>query len=253
MVTKAQIAAVVKGTPKGPFKPAVEKKCKHIAKKPTAAKKLQKAGDHNVHNKKPVRKKKASTGTTIRIDRGRFCQELVKNSMNATKAYLAVSPKVTAKTAATEGGRLLREPDVIKILTPMLAKLFVDAGIEADYVFRRWLEIAEGSAADYFTFDAGVPRLDMSDMSPAQLRNLKSIGITHGKFGTNYKIEVYCADHAVDMIAKHLGLLVEKLAEEDVERIGDLIEQGVARIRATKDLDGWKSIVFDAEAEEVRR
>ncbi len=37
------------------------------------------------------------------------------------------------------------------------------------------------------------------------------------------------------------------MAEENVQRIGDLIEQGVNRIKKTRDLDGWKDIVFDAE------
>ena len=218
MITKDQIAAVKNGKP---------------VRKPTARKKVA---------AKPVRPKKAN-GTTMRIDRNRFCQELIKNSMNATEAYLAVNPKVKRTTAGAEGHKLLKEPEVIAILTPMLEGLFVDAGIEAEYVFRRWLEIASGSAADYYTFEGGVPRLDMSNMTPSQRANLKSISINHTQHGTNYKIEVYDAQRAIDTIGKHLGLLVDKLAEEDVERIGDLIEKGVNRIRASKDLDGWRSLM----------
>ena len=218
MITKDQIAAVKNGKP---------------VRKPTARKKVV---------AKPVRPKKAN-GATIRIDRPRFCQELIKNSMNATAAYKAVSPKVTDKTAAANGHRLLREAETLDILTPLLEGLFVDAGIEAEYVFRRWLEIASGSAADYYTFKDGVPTLDMSNMTPSQRANLKSISINHTQHGTNYKIEVYDAQRAIDTIGKHLGLLVDKLAEEDVERIGDLIEKGVNRIRASKDLDGWRSLM----------
>ena len=197
----------------------------------------------------PVRKKRGKT--TLRIDRAMFCKELIKNSMNATEAYLAVNPKVKRTTAATEGYKLLREPETVEILTPLLQELFVDAGIEAEYVFKRWLEIAEGSAADYFTFGGGNPVLDMSNMTPAQERNLKSISVSHTQHGTNYKIETYDAQKAIDTIGKHLGLLVDKLAEEDIERIGDLLEKGVARIRSSRDLDGWKTIVFDGEATEV--
>ena len=37
------------------------------------------------------------------------------------------------------------------------------------------------------------------------------------------------------------------MAEENVQRIGDLIEHGVNRIEKTRDLDGWQDIVLDAE------
>jgi len=223
-VTKEQLQAV-KNTPA------------QVAKSPSPAGKKK---------KKPVRAKKAN-GATIRIDRERFAEELIKHSMNATEAYLAVSPKVTRKTAAQQGHVLLREPETIEALTPMLEGLFIDAGIEASWVFRRWLEIASGSAADYFKFDDGIPVLDMSDMTPAQKRNLKSISISQTQHGTNYKIETYDAQRAIDTVGKHLGLLVDKLADEDVERIGDMIEKGVARIKANKDLDGWKDLIEEAE------
>ncbi len=203
--------------------------------------------------KVPARRK--ANGRAVakhRIDRTRFCQELIKHGMNASAAYRALSPSVNANTAKVEGHRLLTDPNVVKILTPMLEKLFTDAGIEVQWVFRRWLEIAEGSAADYFTFDTGYPVLNMSDLTPAQMRNLKSITITEHKYGTNYKIETYDAQQAINMVGRHLGLLTEKIANEDVERIGDMLERAVKRIKATKDLDAWKDIVLDVEIAEVR-
>jgi len=231
MITKSQLNKV-----KNNKKPGKKKARKRPAKKAPAKKRATK--------KKAVRKKSAKN-TTQRVDRELFAIELIKNSMNATAAYKAVCPNVTDKTAATNGHRVLREAETIDHLRPMLEKLFIDAGIEAQYVFKRWLEIAEGSASDYFNFDSGRPVLDMSDLTPAQKRNLKSISINHTQHGTNYKIETYDAQRAIDTIGKHLGLLVEKMAEEDVERIGDIIERGVARIRSNKDLDAWKDVVID--------
>ena len=198
-----------------------------------------------------VRKKRGQT--TLRIDRELFAKELIKNSMNATKAYQAVSPNVTAKTAATEGSRLLREPETIEILQPMLEQLFTNAGIDATYVFRRWVEMSQATPLDYFTInDDGQPVLDMSDLTTAQRANLKEIKITDTKFGRNITIKVYDAQRAVESIAKHLGLLLEKMADEDLERIGDIIERGVKRIKATKDLDGWRDIVLNVDVTEVR-
>ena len=181
-----------------------------------------------------------------------FAQALIRNKMNASAAYREMRPEATEKTAGVEGHKLLKNPRVIDILTPMLEGLFIDAGIETEYVFRRWLEIASGSAMDYYKIVDGEPVLDMSSMTPAQYGNLKSISITQTQHGTNYKIETYDAQKALETIGKHLGLLVEKLAEEDISRIGDIIEMGVKRIKATKDLDGWKSVVLDVEAIEVK-
>lgn len=181
-----------------------------------------------------------------------FAHAMIRNKMNATAAYRELHPGVTDGTAKVEGCKTLTNPNVIAELTPLLENLFIDAGIETEYVFRRWLEIASGSAADYFRFEDGVPVLDMSNMSPAQRSNLKKITITQTQHGTNYGIEVYDAQLAINTIGKHLGLLVEKLAEEDIERIGDLIERGVKRIRATKDLEGWRDVILDVEVTEVK-
>jgi len=252
-VTPEQLAAVKAGQPVE--KAAAKNNTKHnhtVNGAPGTAKKTKKAAP---------RGKKKSTGTTIRIDRARFCQELIANSMNATAAYKAVSPKVTDKTAAANGHKLLRETETIDILTPMVAKLFIDAGIEADYVFKRWVEMSQASPFDYFWIDdEGNMHLRATEtLTQAQKLNCRKIKITENitrnkKDDTEYRtvrteLETVDQQKAVDTIGKHLGLLVEKLDEESIDRIGDLIEQGVARIRASKDLDGWKSIVFDPDVE----
>lgn len=237
-VTKEQLAAVKNGKP---------------VRKRAARKKTK---------KKPVRTKSAN-GATLRIDRGRFCKELIKNGMNASAAYRAVSPKATARTAGQQGFVLLKEPETIAILTPMLAKLFRDAGIEADYVFRRWLEMSQATPYDYFTVDdEGVTKLrPESELTPAQRLNVRKLKVTvnetQNKKGdrlyitTRTELETVDQQRAVSEIAKHLGLLVDKLADEDVERIGDMIEKGVARIKANKDLDAWKELIEEAEFTEA--
>ena len=231
--------------------PASEVKRKHTQKKTSRTNKVRKADANKVH-KKSAAKTNSKVISKPEVINKLFAHALIRNKMNASAAYRELHPKCSDKTASVEGHKSLAKPSVIAELTPLLEKLFTDAGIETEYVFRRWLEIASGSAADYFTFDSGAPVLDMSAMTPAQYANIKKISIKPGRDGTAYAIEVYCADRAVDNIAKHLGLLVEKLPEEDVERIGDMLERAVKRIRQTKDLDGWRDIVLDAEFTEVR-
>jgi len=215
---------------------------------------IKKPAAHKKAKKKAAPKKKTNGKVISKpafTDR-QFAHKLIQNGLNAKAAYLALKPDVTARTAEVEGSKLLRKPELIQILTPLLEKLFTEAGIETTYVFRRWLEMAESTAADYFTFDTGRPVLDMSNMTEAQRKNIKEIKISENRYGTNYSIKVVDQQAAVDAIAKHLGLLVDRLAEEDVERVGDLIERGVKRIKQTKDLDGWRDINLDVEFTEVR-
>ncbi|MCH8307828.1 MAG: terminase small subunit [Proteobacteria bacterium] len=74
-----------------------------------------------------------------------FCNELICNGLNAKAAYLKVHPDVTSQTAEVNGHRMVRIAKVQAILTPMLQKLFQKAGIEADYVFKGWLEMSQAS------------------------------------------------------------------------------------------------------------
>ncbi len=150
---------------------------------------------------------------------------------------------------------MVRIARVQVILTPMLQKLFQKAGIEADYVFKRWLEMSQASPLDYFTVskDGGLGELDLGAITPAQRGNLRKIKVTTTKSNddellhTTTTIKVVDQQWAVKIIAKHLGLLVDRMAEEIVQQIGALIEQGVNRIKKIRDLDGWKDIVLDAE------
>jgi hypothetical protein len=196
--------------------------------------------------KKKVISKKAVTDKL-------FAEALIRNELNATAAYKEIKPHVTDATAGVEGHKLLKRPNVLEILLPKLESLFIKAGIETEYVFRRWVEIASGSPLDYFnvTEDGRLNGVNLKDLTPAQRSNLKSITVSDTAHGQNIKVETYDAQKAVDSIAKHLGLLVDKMSDEDVERIGDLIERGVNRIRETKDLDGWKEIDLGVDYKEA--
>jgi phage terminase small subunit len=213
-----------------------------------------------------VRKKKTN-GTTIRIDRERFAQELIIHSMNATDAYMALCPTVKRTTAAANGSRLLREAETLEFLKPMLEKLFVKAGVEAEYVLSRFLEMAQATPLDYFEIDeaGGLGRLNLNGLTDSQRLNLKEIkvertavekespdgSIVFQVVNEKINIKVHDAQKALEILARHLGLLVERLAEEDISKIGDIIERGVKRIKQSKNLDAWEDIILDVEYKEI--
>lgn len=209
--------------------------------------------------KKP-RKRRSKVISKKAVTDELFAHALIRNSMNATAAYRELHPKCSDKTASVEGHKNLAKPSVIAELTPLLEDLFIDAGIETEYVFRRWLEFASATPLDYFRVDdEGYFRMIPTDnLTPAMRTNLRELKVTTTKSNDGERLhqtvtlKVVDQQKAVDTIGKHLGLLIEKLAEEDIERIGDLIERGVKRIKATKDLDGWKQVILDVEATEVK-
>ena len=61
---------------------------------------------------------------------------------------------------------------------------------------------------DYFKIDDnGKLRLDMSNLTDAQRRNLKSIKISDTKYGRSISVAVADQRHAVHMLAKYLQML----------------------------------------------
>ena len=213
--------------------------------------------------KKTKAKPKPKTISKTAFTDHQFAHALIEHSMNPTAAYRSLKPHVANTTANTEGRKHLRKPSVIAILTPLIQKLFTEAGITSEWVMRRWVEMSIASPLDYFEVEPNgqLGQLNLNGITDAQRINLKEIKVertmiektdpegevTHAIVSEKINLKVADQQKAVDTIAKHLGLLMDRLADEDVDKIGDLIEQGVARIRASKDLDGWKSITFEGE------
>jgi len=193
-----------------------------------------------------------------------FAHSYVATGCNATEAYKrAISDRCKDSTAATEGHKYLRKPKVQQYLAPLLEALMAKNEVDAEWVLRRWKEQADGSPLDYFqiTDDGDLGQLDLNGITDEQRRNLKEIRVTenttrNSKDDTEYTtrtvhVKVYDAQKAVEMFAKYLKMLTRDLEEEDVSRIGDLIEAGVKRIRASKDLDAWKNAATEGEFSEV--
>ena len=186
--------------------------------------------------------KQKSTSCNAKISL--FCNEYIRHGLNGAAAYKAVHPKASTKTASVEACRYLAKPSVQEVLQPMLRELLRKAAIDSEWVFNRWIEQANASPLDYFhiTDDGKLGALNLNGLTEAQRRNLKAIKVTkhHGVETTT--VTVCDQQHAVGMIARHLGLFLKNLAAPTAGRIGDLIEEGVKRIRKAKNLDAWKEI-----------
>ena len=199
----------------------------------------QKLAKIRVNGKATIKPRRMSENT-IRL----FCLAYIKHGLNGAAAYKATHPKASTKTASVEACRLLAKPSIQEVLQPMLRDLLVKAEIDAEWVFRRWIEQANASPLDYFhiTDDGKLGALNLNGLTEAQRRNLKAIKVTKHHGVETITVTVCDQQHAVGMMARHLGLFLQKLAPLKAGRIGDLIEEGVKRIRKAKNLDAWKEI-----------
>lgn len=196
-----------------------------------------------------------------------FANAYVRHGCNATLAYKdAISPTCKDTTAQVQGHKYLSKPMVQRYLAPLLEALMEKNEVDAEWVLARWKEQADGSPLDYFYQTPGgdLNLRDLDDFTEVERRNLKSLKVTKsvtevegakGSFTTTtrytWHVTVQDQQKAVEMFAKYLGLLTRTLDEEEVSRIGDLIEAGVKRIRASKDLDAWQQVAIEGEFSEV--
>lgn len=191
-----------------------------------------------------------------------FAHAYVRLQCNATAAYKELYPDVKDTTASTEGWKLLRKPEVQKILFPLLEALMEKNEVDTEFVIGRLLEQADASPLDYFSIkkDGSLGGFDLSAITPAQRRNLKSIKYKKTTFTDSegeetvtedFHVTVVDQQKAVEMFAKYLQMFTREMDEEDVARIGDMIEQGVKRIRKNKDLDAWKDGALEGTFSEV--
>ena len=135
-------------------------------------------------------------------------------SWNATHA--AIQAGYSTKTARQQASRLLSNVNVAEEIEQKLAQLKM-SGNEA---LARLSDIARGDLSDFVEVHGGVPVIDFEKAKQAdKLHLLKKI--TYGK-GT-ISFEMYDKQAALNTIAKHHGLLNEKI-EIDIKLVGQAVE-----------------------------
>ena len=192
-----------------------------------------------------------------------FAHAYVRSGCNATAAYKEISPNCKDTTAQVEGSKYLCKPMIQHIIEPLLAALMEKNEIDTEWAIGRLVEQSNASPLDYFriTEDGGLGGFDLTEITPAQRRNLKSIKYTKTSMvqeeGDNevinetWTVTMVDQQKAVELLGRYLQIFTKEAESEDVERIGDLITAGVKRIRANKALMEWKDGAFEGTFSEV--
>jgi phage terminase small subunit len=139
-----------------------------------------------------------------------FCEYYLIDR-NATQA--AIRAGYSEKTAASIGSENLTKPNILEYLQKRKDELKMDA----DEAMMLLSLQARSSMADYIrTNEFGTFAIDFSEVTPAQLRAIKSVTITQTQHGSKFKFELYDSQSALKEIIK-LHRLDSGQATDNVE------------------------------------
>lgn len=144
-----------------------------------------------------------------------FINEYLK-SWNATEAARQAGYKGTYDSLRAIGSQNLTKPIIASEIQQRIAEM----KMSADEAITSLADIARGSIADFVTVQAGLPVVDFGKAERAgKMHLLKKI--TYGK-GT-ISFELYDKQAALNTIAKHHGLLNEKI-EIDINLVVQVVD-----------------------------
>lgn len=143
----------------------------------------------------------------------RFVAEYLVN-LNATQA--AIRAGYSAKTAKAQGSRLLTHVDVAAAVAAGTGKQLAKAELTADMVKDRLRMLAFQDVRKLFDAQGNLkPLHELDDDAAAMVAGLevvkKNVAAGDGVVDTVHKVKVVDPVKALEMLAKHYGLLAEKV------------------------------------------
>lgn len=174
----------------------------------------------------------------------RFVEEYLVD-LNATQA--AIRAGYSAKTAYSQGDRLLRHVEVAAAIRAARDKLSEKAAITAERVIEELALIGFANMADYLRVTSdGDPFIDLSTMTREQAAALTEATVEDFKEGRGedardvrrVKIKIGDKIAALDRIGKHLGMFRDKLDVTVKSDIADVIEKRRRQVLDGKDGHG---------------
>ena len=144
-----------------------------------------------------------------------FCEEYVKDFNGARAARDAGYSVHTARTIADE---LLTQPDIKSLVGELTEARFKDVQINAGELLREIYSMAMVDPVDAYGDDGEL--LSIPDMPPSirkMIANFEVVELFEGSgkdkthVGYTKKVKFYDRSKAIDMLAKHLALYVERV------------------------------------------
>lgn len=149
----------------------------------------------------------------------RFVAEYLKD-LNATKA--AERAGYSEKTAGSQGHDLLKVPEIAEAITTGKQKQLAKADLSAVRILEELRRLALSDARGLFDEKGNLrPIHDLTDEQAAAIASVevvkKNLTTGDGEIDTVIKVKVWDKPRSLEMLAKHFGLLIDK-----VEHSGDI-------------------------------
>ena len=159
-----------------------------------------------------------------------FAEEYLKD-LNATQA--ATRAGYSEKTASSQGERLLRNAEVKEAIHKAMGERSERTKMKADEVLLEFARIGQSNILDYVSFGIeGVALRDSSELTEDQARCISEVSETVNAQGVRQiKFKLHDKIRALENLARHLGLLVEKHEHSGVD--GKPIEHLVVKFVKT--------------------
>ena len=141
-----------------------------------------------------------------------------------------VSFQQAAKRAGYKGLTITVQnlPNVAKALRENVTAQVERVQCDADWVLKHLMLLASGNLADYVKVKDGKVEIDCENLTREQMYALSELSTEPSEHGTKRKIKLSDRKGALDTIAKHLGMLIERR---------DITSGGMPLTALTGDLD----------------
>lgn len=139
----------------------------------------------------------------------RFVDEYLVD-LNATEA--AKRAGYSAKTAHSSGPRLLANVGIKKALAARAEKTSEKLELTAEWVIKRAMLIADANMKTFGTWnDSGVSWKQSSEITDEQAYAVAEVSQIMNEYGGTTKFKLHDKVKALEMLARHLGLFVDKV------------------------------------------
>lgn len=129
--------------------------------------------------------------------------------LNATRAYRAAYPSVKKDTtAATNGGRLLKNAEIEKYIAERMQERQKRTEVTQDRVVRELAAIAFARATDYAEVIGGTVRIkNTCELDDEQVRAIAGIK----EWANGIEIKLNDKEKALELLGRHLGMWNDKV------------------------------------------
>lgn len=154
-------------------------------------------------------KHRAAPNSALNLRQQRFVAEYLKDP-NATQAALRAG--YSPKTAHDIGSENLTKPAILEAIQAGQAKLLEKAGITAERIIEEYKKIAFSDFRQFAKWGPdGVRLVDSEALSDESAACVAEVSETTSKDGGSIRFKLHDKKGALDSLAKHLGMFVERV------------------------------------------